>query len=144
MKYSKLLLLILGIVLVSCKSYYAEPQDIEYDCVLAKQQFFADIKNIIVDEGFEVAKSDEFHGYMVAEKKIKNDKGEDVLLTLSLRYEEGKNKFSVAPSSIKFPRENNQIEYYSKRCIRKEYKLYFKNVMSRMESFCKGGYFPNK
>jgi hypothetical protein len=138
------MILLIAFALVSCKSFYKEPQEIEYDCILAKTQFFADIKNIIVDEKFEIAKSDEFHGYMVAEKKIKTDKNEDVLLTLSLKYDETNKKYFVTPSSIKFPRDQNEIEYYTKKCMRKEYKTYFKSVLTRMESFCKGGYFPNK
>jgi hypothetical protein len=97
-----------------------------------------------VDEKFVIAKSDEFHGYIVAEKEIKTKKNEDVLLTLSIRYDEATKNYYVAPSAIKFPRDKNQIEYYSKKCIRKEYKPYFKEVLKRMETFCKGGYYPNK
>ena len=144
MKYSILIFILFTILLASCKTYYEMPQEIEYDCILEKDQFFADMKNILTDEGYEVKVADDFRGYIIAEKQVKNKEGKDVDLNISIRYDMETLKYYVTPSTLVKPRTENHVEYYTKSVMRKEYRKYFLGTLTRMENFCKGGYFPNQ
>ncbi len=144
MKKSFLIILFLTFGLISCKTYYKEPQEIKYDCVLGKVQFLADIKQILIDEGFTINNVDDFRGYIIAEKMMKNSENKEVLLNISLRYDSTTHNYFVSPSAIVMPRDSNEIEYYTETCIRKEYKPQFRQTLDRMKYFCKGGYFPNR
>lgn len=144
MKFHSIFLMIFLGFLISCKSYYKEPHEIEYNCVLEQSQFLVSIQPILTDEGFIVSKVDDYRGYIVAEKNIKNSKNEDVVLNLSIRFEKDSKKYFAVPSALILPREKNSVEYYTEKKIRKEYRTHFTEILNRLKYFCKGGYYPNR
>ncbi|OGU56437.1 MAG: hypothetical protein A2X64_03230 [Ignavibacteria bacterium GWF2_33_9] len=144
MKFSIFILVLFSTVLTSCKTYYENPQEIKYNCILEKDQFFSEIKDILTDEGYDVKVADNIRGYMISDKKVKNKKGKEVILNISIRYDMETLEYFVTPSALVQPRAENQVEYYTTSVMRKEYKQYFLGTLTRIENFCKGGYFPNQ
>ena len=129
--------------LLSCKTYYEQPKELHYSCVLEQSQFIESIQPILIDEGFNINKADMNRGFIIAEREISiNDF--TAVLNISIRYENTQKEYVLVLSSIKLPRDKNKIEYYDESNIRKEYEPYFKKAIERMKYFCKGGYYPNR
>ncbi len=139
----KYLLFVVLILLTSCKSYYNEPKEIQYDCVLEYSEFFVSIPEILADEGYQINSVDTLRGFLIAEKKIEH-KGKETILTLSIRRSKDNNTCFITPSSITLPREKNQIKYYDETHITKKLKKDLQRTLKRIKYFCKGPYFPNQ
>lgn len=139
----KILSLLLLYVLCSCSTFEKTPQRIEYACVLGKSQFFAEIPNIISAEGFEIYNVDELRNHIIAVSDTFIDRNQ-VRLNLTISYDTSSRHYFVTPSA-RFTKDSiSKVEYYSEDKMNKHFKTKFQTVLNRLESYCKGNFFPNR
>lgn len=129
--------------LFACKTYYQQPKELKYNCVLEQSQFIESIQPILLDEGFTINKADMTRGFIIAEKEVAINDNKSIL-NISIRYENEKKEYILVLSSIKLPREKSKIEYYDENNIRKEFEPHLKKAVERIKYFCQGGYYPNR
>lgn len=127
----------------SCKNYYEEPYEMEFNTVFDKTHFFNSIPDILIDEQFTINKVDQERGYLIAERFVKIDQ-DSFQLNLSIRFDQEHKKFFVVPSSAKLPRTEKSIRFYSKTKMPREMEPFFMRSIQRIETFNQGKNFPNR
>lgn len=130
-------------MLAACSTYEKMPQRLEYQCTLNKPQFFLEIPEVIRSEGFEIFNSDELRNHIVAIYDTVVG-GEQIQLNLSIAYDTTNQHYWISPSA-RFTRDSQtRVEYYNKNKMNKHFKTKFESVLNRVESFCKGNFYPNR